>query len=187
MKRGWFLLLALSVGMNAGLLCVQLAGRERIRHEARFMRPPPPGAGLEPERAAAPPPGPARAERLAREHLGRMARHLDLDEKQESAIADLLRNTLPPILAQQEAMHEARGRMADYYAGPGMDPDGFRARARELQRVQARLDSLVAEAMIAEAQLLTAEQRRAYAGVMPWGRPMPPPRAPNIARPGDLE
>ncbi|MBD3335844.1 MAG: periplasmic heavy metal sensor [Candidatus Eisenbacteria bacterium] len=169
MKRGWFFVLAFSLGLNAGLLYVTLAqrGSERDVAPAREARGP---LGERDDRA----PPPEGLARVIRDHLRRMTRDLDLDPQQRSAIAAIHEELLPRIAGQRREMRRLRGEVASLYAREEVTPAEFRAKVRQLSNAQARLDSLVTEAMLAEAALLTPEQRRRYVRHMPWGHPLPP-------------
>jgi Spy/CpxP family protein refolding chaperone len=173
MKRAWFILLALSLGLNAGLLYVVIAARARQAalltefgnrqgrggprwEEGRH----PGGRELDPEG-------------LTRRHLRRMSKRLDLDEQQRQAIAEVMHDYLPRIVEQRRKLHEIRQKIGLQFAVPALDPMGFRTAVERLNQEQARLDSLVMESMLAEAALLTPEQRSRYAETLPWG---PPPR-----------
>ena len=72
-------------------------------------------------------------------------------------------------------MEDLRKALAGRFEGPEFDSAEFRALSSRLSEAQARLDTLVTEAMLGEAAVLTDEQRQKYAGEMPWGRRGPPP------------
>jgi len=158
MKRIWFLVLAVSIGLNAGLL---------------FMAQNRPGPA--PGRHRPPPPGHFDA-RLD-EHLRRMSKSLGLDETQRAGVEAVHRELLPKISEQHGRMEDLRKSIATHYEGPDFDPAKFRALAESLRETQARLDALVTEAMLGEAAVLTPDQRRKYAREMPWGRRGAPPPA----------
>lgn len=117
-----------------------------------------------------------------------MTAHLGLDETQRAAIAAVLEEYMPRILAQREQVHDARRDLAAGYSDTEMDAARFRTLVQRLSAAQAALDSLAAEAMLGEAAVLSPEQRRSYVTVTPWGRlaarppPPPPPPAPGPHR-----
>jgi Spy/CpxP family protein refolding chaperone len=176
MKRLWFIILALSLGLNAGLLFVAFSGRGQ---ERGFF------AGRNQEREHA---GPRRPEggrrggrhvdpdQLSHRHVARMTRHLGLDKNQREAMAEILGSYMPRILAQQQRLNGIRMRIGTHYSATEMNPAEFRNLVQELNEEQTRLDSLVMESMLAEAAFLTPEQRGKYARTLPWERPMGPPR-----------
>jgi len=189
MNRFWFVLLALSLGFNAGLVYVQHGARSDARRFAdeRPLSGPPgeprgraPLSGPEDRRPRRGPPEPPPPEELIEHHLRRMADRLDLDAAQRRDITDVLAKVLPEIARQRQAIDRAREAVADYYGSPTFDEDTFRRLGRKLRDAQSRLDSLVTEAMLGEAALLTTEQRQRYVHEMPWSGPGgPPPRAPR--------
>jgi Spy/CpxP family protein refolding chaperone len=156
MKRTWFLVLALSVGLNAGLVYMTVSSPGSAPGS---NRPPPPG----------------HFDTLLEDHLKKMTQSLGLAEKQRDAIAAIHRELLPKISEQHRAMEALRQAIATHYEGPDFDAAAFRKLARNLSEAQARLDALVTEAMLGEANLLRPDQRRKYAREMPWGRRGAPP------------
>ena len=171
MRVTLFVLLALSLGLNAGMLY------QRLQHPPPFgpQRPPPKGKG------------PEVPTDFLDHHLLRMTEDLQLDEAQQRALTDLLEEQIPPILAQQEHLRVARRSLGGLYISEELEPNAFRAQVRRLSEAQAELDRLVGEVMIEEASLLSYEQRRRYFIDMPWGKgpvgqppgkgpPPPPPK-----------
>jgi hypothetical protein len=175
MKRIWFLVLALSLGLNAGMLYVSLShqggkmGTERDK-PGRDDK----GNPGESERERQPERAPGDFEAVIRSHLDRMTRDLHLDGRQRSAIAAVHERLLPRINEQRREMDSIRVDVASQYARPTVEPLEFHRIVRRLSSAQARLDSLVTEAMLGEAAVLTFDQRQAYLREMPWGNPMPP-------------
>jgi Spy/CpxP family protein refolding chaperone len=164
-NRVWFLILALSLGLNAGLLYVQTAG-ERPTPDS----PPTP----RPHEV-----GPDRFDDLIQNHLERMSEGLQLNEDQSRRLQAVHRNLLPRMASASRELDGLRRAVGDQYGSPEMDPDRLRGSVQHLNRVQASLDSLVVEAMLAEAAVLSPEQRARYARGMPWGRSGPPPPRPR--------
>jgi len=173
-RRGWFVLLALSLGLNVGLLYTTLADAARRREPvplAPFVGAPPrpidgpPGAepGLEPH-------CPALCEPMMRRRLGGLASRLDLDEGQQETLGGILRQAYPQILALRESVAAARRTLQVAYARPMIEPGAIRRLTQEINLAQARLDSLVAETMLREASVLTADQRARYFQRMRWGQ-----------------
>ena len=184
MKRAWFLAFALSLGLNAGLLYVSLShrgddggsgGRPRTREDQG-------GRGEDQREQPDQPPGDF--ESVIRRHLDKMTRDLQLDQRQRSAIAKVHEGLLPLIISERRDMEALRREVASRYAGPTIDGSEFRSLVQQISRRQARLDSLVTEAMLGEADCLTHDQRQKYVREMPWGSPMPPPDRPAGDRPG---
>jgi len=184
MKRVWFVLLALSLGLNAGLIYTVIAHhrapapRDFEELGAPPDRPGPRGARRGPHRGPDRPAGAGFAQR----RLDRMAKWLDLDATQQAAMGAIFEESMPRVLAQRDAVQAARRRAAAQYLKPAVDPDSVRIAVRQLTAAQTALDSLVAETMSREAALLSPEQRARYFTAMPWGErggpehePPPPP------------
>ncbi len=170
MKRAWLLVLAVSLGLNAGLLFMTLG-------KGRPGPVPAPGDHR--------PPSVERPETLLREHLLRMTESLGLDETQRAAVENVHRDLLPKIGEQFRLLGELRRSIADHYASSEFDAAQFKDLARSLSETQARLDSLVTEAMLGEAAVLTSDQRAKYAREMPWGRRGEPPPGQDRERRGE--
>ena len=176
MKRGGVIFLAISVGFNIGLLVIQLSeGRGPGRpHEQSFPHP----QRADPQgrlHEFGQPPSQDVNEIIGR-HLKGTTEHLQLNDNQKAAIEDGLRDILPLILSKQQQAHEARRALAEHYSSPDISPGQFRALIANINHAQAQIDSLAGEAILAESQVLTPEQRQRYFPVMPWRRPGPPPR-----------
>lgn len=184
MRRVGFVLLALSLGLNAGLLYTVIAHRHaRGPRDVEHLGPPPDRPGPRGERRGPRGGGPSPdALPFAQRRLAHIADWLELDATQREAMRASLDASLPRVLAQRDAVRAARRRAAAQYLKPVVDPDSVRIAVRRLTAAQAALDSLVAEAMSREAKLLTPEQRARYFTAMPWGErvgpehePPPPP------------
>ncbi len=185
MKRGWFIVLLLSLGMNAGVLYTLLSERTRsVPPPPRFFHP---GRGPFHGEERFPPgrrPRPI-LKRMLEKRMGRMAERLDLDDVQRATLADLLDRMLPRIFDERERTESAREEIRALYELENVDPDAVREAVSRLNDAQSRLDSLVAETMLLEASILTPEQRKKYAGALPWGLPGGPggPHPPKKSRP----
>jgi len=160
MKRFWLLVLAVSVGLNGGLL-YRILSQENARPDRDHVaRPPPPEPDLE---------------SVLENHLRRMTASLGLDEQQRAAIETVHEKRLPGILAERRILDDLRREIANHYARPEIDSEEFLSLVRRLGEAQSRLDAHVTEAMLGEAAVLTFEQRKKYAREMPWGPPKPRP------------
>jgi Spy/CpxP family protein refolding chaperone len=172
MRRGWFLLLALSLGLNAGLAYTVIAQRHVLRSAGPM--PPMMGPGGAPGPEGPDHPGemmhpPADMQAMARQRLERVSRWLDLDDRQSRGLGAVLEDAMPRIMSQRDSVRAARRRAAAEYLEPVIDPERVRIAVRRLNTAQAQLDSLVSETMSREAALLTPEQRARYFAAMPWG------------------
>lgn len=181
MKRMWFLLLFLSLGLNAGLLHVVLSRPDTpastVRERPRVPRGGP--AGPEENEGRIPRPDPERLERILSKRLDHMSRNLELDPGQHAKVEAILRETLPLILAEQRQVWDVRRAMRRSYQEGEFDPAGIRLELRRMHAAQERLDSLVILSMTREASLLTPEQRRRYLDAMPWHHPLEHSRHPG--------
>jgi hypothetical protein len=164
MSRKWFLALALSLGLNGGMFWVQLSSRGG-------PLPRPPWAESRRFRGERRPPRPPDPARLVTLHLKRMDERLELAAGKRAEIETLLREALPRVVEGHERVREAREAITDAYRSDSLDDARFRDLVRALNGRQTTLDSATAELMLAEARLLTPEQRERYAGFLPWGGP----------------
>lgn len=166
-KRIIYLLLAVSLGLNVGVITTTLVHRKAGPPPG----PPPGGGGQHPGQH----PDPAR---LVEDQVRGMTRHLDLTDDQQQAIRTVLERHAEEMIELQIAAADAGRRLVDAYAAPGFDPDAFRQLTAETSAARSRLDSLSAVVLVAEAALLTPEQRVMFSKVAPTihSRPQPPPR-----------
>jgi Spy/CpxP family protein refolding chaperone len=158
MRRLPYLVLALSLGLNAGLIYVTLNGGDT-------RTPPMHGAGRPRHEPARDP------ELLVAQHVERMSEDLSLSSEQQETIRTTLLRWMPEILAQQRRIGDLRRSIVDLYVESELDSGRFQAVVARLSEAQARLDSLATAAMLGEAEILTREQRTRYVHHMPWGRP----------------
>lgn len=165
MKTTWILvcLLLVSVGLNAGLaLRLGQAGPP-----PGWSPPGPPGDGPD----APPDPADPRTRRLMRERLERLSAALDLTPQQLEAFVAVHEASGPRFFANRSAVSKLRRELRDLALAPDLDRAAVLARQQQLSALQAQLDSVVVETMLAEVRLLTPEQRERYRNVMPWGEP----------------
>jgi Spy/CpxP family protein refolding chaperone len=178
-KKIIYLLLAVSLGLNIGVIATTL-----IHQTAGPPEGPRPGPG--PGQRGGPGPGqqpdPAR---LVENHLQGMTRHLDLSSEQQQEIRTVLERFAPQLTKFQTEAADAGGRLAGAYADAVFDPERVLMLTRETSAARARLDSMSAVMLVAEAAVLTPEQRRKYAETAPTihsnpqrppGQGGPPPR-----------
>ncbi|MBP6874543.1 MAG: periplasmic heavy metal sensor [Candidatus Eisenbacteria bacterium] len=182
MRRGWYLLLALSLGLNAGLLYTTLSARDLPARHSEFDRAP--GPGLPPMEGGGHPPGCPQAMSgalpgepacaacapMINDRLKNMESVLALNEAQREGMRKTLDEMLPRILAERDAVRKIRGSVQEEYSKSAIDAEAIRGLIAQLAASQARLDSLTAETILRESALLTREQRLEYFGSMPWER-----------------
>ncbi len=179
MRRGWYFLLALSLGLNAGLLYTTLSARDLPAWHSELDRAPGPGhppmeggghpAGCPQAMSGALPGEPACAP-MINDRLKNMESVLALNEAQREGMRKTLDEMLPRILAERDAVRKIRGSVQGEYSKSAIDAEAIRGLIAQLAASQARLDSLTAETILRESALLTREQRLEYFGSMPWER-----------------
>jgi uncharacterized membrane protein len=170
MNRIALLLLAVSLGLNAGLLYVRLAER--------------PAQGTErPDRLPAPrrasPPAP---EVVVQDHLLAMTRHLTLSQEQQRSIRAVLDEHMPMMMELLRRGDEANRRISEAFAAPEFDTERFKILVQEASQARARADSLSAVMLLGEAAVLTAQQRIKYAEIAPTVHANPPRKPPPPRR-----
>jgi Spy/CpxP family protein refolding chaperone len=164
MKRGWFIILALSLGLNAGLLYVQMS--KKADEPRRGFRQESPRRPMDVTGPIGHPDGPAG---FIRDRLGRVGDRLDLSEEQIESMAAILNEVMPELLEGREAIHDLRMEMREEYLKPDVDAERIQLLRRETAAAQSRLDSIMVDTMLKEAEVLTPEQREAYFQLMPFG------------------
>ncbi len=176
-KKIIYLVLAVSLGLNAGIIAMTLIDRMTTEDHG-----PPPGPG---GRVVHDRPGPPDPGKLVEEHLLGMTRHLDLDAEQQEAIRTVMESYAPQLVIFQREVAETGRRLAEAFAAPSFDPVQFQQLTAEASAARSRLDSLSAKMLAAEAAVLTQEQRVKFAEVAasvhinpqrPLGKDGPPPR-----------
>lgn len=168
MKRFLFLLLSLSLGLNAGLLYVRYVTEVHPR--------PLTGApGPQGFHRSAPPP-----EVVIKEQLAAKTRHLGLSPAQQDTFEYIMEKHLPAMVELREKAQNSNRMMAEVYANVPFDEVEFLGLMSETSRARSRADSLSALILAEEASVLTDEQRRLFADESPMAQPEgdrpPPPR-----------
>ncbi len=161
-KRVLYTLLAVSIGLNLGMIGTTVA--------YRTSRPAPPSPG--PADRAGP-------EKFVEEHVAGITNHLGLDAEQSGAVREILERRVSELMRMRERAELATRRLSDGFAAPEFDSDLFLQLSRDANRAKADVDSIAALILVEEAAVLTPEQRRRFAEVAPeiHGRPFtPPPR-----------
>lgn len=170
MKRLMVILLLLSVGLNVGLFLRVSGDRDdRPWAEDRGPRVGPgegPGDGFGEGR------GEGRGQGRDGRRPGAEARYegLDLTDEQHDR-----------LMALREVRHETAGRrrtemrelfdtMQDLLLAEALDREAVDEVRRRMAVARAEIDSLVAEQLIRELEIMTPEQRARYLERMPWDR-----------------
>ncbi len=167
MRRGWLLLLLLSVGLNIGLgyavLSRRASGEGTGTFPARYVR----DRTYAPEDTAA-------FRHVMQRRFSHVARRLGLSPEVRQELWQSRLATAPHIMAQQRAVREARRRLHEAFSADPVEPDSVRLRLHELGNAQAALDSLVSASLLHDLKLLPPEQRQQYLDLMPWDHHGPP-------------
>ncbi len=148
MNRKWMFVLALSVGLNAGLIYREVSESRR--------RPP------EREKPT--------ADRIIERRLAQLTGRLTLDLDQQARVRAVLEEYVPQVMAHGDSVEQVRSRLAAAYGDSVVDAGRVRALRARMNRVQAEADSLMSESLLREAELLTPAQRVDYAKILPWRR-----------------
>jgi Spy/CpxP family protein refolding chaperone len=112
------------------------------------------------------------------DHVQGITRHLELDSEQQQAIRTVMERHALQLVRFQEDVDTRGRRLADAYGASTFDAERFRQLTTEASTARSRLDSLSAVMLVAEAAVLTPEQRRKFAEVAPTihSHPQQPPR-----------
>jgi Spy/CpxP family protein refolding chaperone len=158
-KRIIYLLLAVSLGLNVGVIATTLV--HRTAGPATGPRPGPGGIGG-PRPGQQPDPA-----RIVEEHVRGMTRHLDLDAEQQQAIRAIMEHHTPELIRLQRGANEAGRLLTEAYAAPHFNTEGFLRLTAEASAARARLDSLSGQMLASEAAVLTPQQRLQFSAVAP--------------------
>jgi Spy/CpxP family protein refolding chaperone len=179
-KKKWllYLLLALSLGLNAGLLTMDFCGYghygrnawahrmwDRLRGVTHTRRPPKPPSAAE----------------MIEKRLRDYTEVLNLDESQQQAVREVLQDVIPQGHVLMKKMGENRRSLRKEFAKPDPDPERMRAIAQEWDRLLEQNDELLMRSMLREMEIFTPEQRERYATSRMWIFGGPPPK--SVQRP----
>lgn len=175
MKKGWALILLISVGLNLGLgyrlLVGGPAGREpRGAFPAGQRLRPPRDAGIPPDAPRFGPEDPERWRDFLQVRLAMLAERLDLSPQQQQAFEQSQSAAAERVGPQLQLVREARRALHRLTLTADAPPESLRLAIRRVALRQAVMDSLVTETLLAELQVLSPEQRRIYMTLMPLGR-----------------
>jgi len=162
MKKVWVLVLLISLGLNLGLAMRLLRADDRLPAEA------PRSLGQEEGRGIGRWAGrdsTARG-RMFDRRLEHLAGILDLRPVQRETFIRVQRETGRLLMAQRVAIGQKREALFDLISAPDIDREQVQRALAELGEGQAVLDSLVAETMIQEMEVLDPGQRARYLQMM---------------------
>jgi len=151
-KRGWFLLLALSVGLNAGLLYEEFQdAHSHSRRESRSYK---------------------TVSHNEQDIIRRRMEQLDdlgLSSDQKARLEGVLNEFVPRIASANREYERLRDEIARESAGESVDVVRLRGLLSDLNTSHATRDSLSAESLQREAEVLDAEQLRSFTHMMTRG------------------
>jgi Spy/CpxP family protein refolding chaperone len=161
MKRGWLIVLLLSLGLNLGLGLNAL--REPSPESAPQFR--------EPQEAG--PEAPidhGQVEHHLKRRIDRMSARLDLSDDQRDSLWRLHLSDGQEIIMRRRELQQARTDLHQLFTLAQPNLADIQAAQHRISSLQASLDSLVVRVMFHERALLTPEQRQAYRGFFPKGQ-----------------
>ena len=166
MKKSWLLVLLISVGLNLGLGIRLLGdrggpgGRAEFRQNREFRG--------ERERWAAHD-SVARKKMFTR-RLDHMADGLDLSPEQREAFGKVHLDTGRLLMRKRVLIGEKRDLLHSLVTDEQIDRESIHAAIADLGQEQAVLDSLVAETMLQEMEVLEPDQRARYLELLSFRR-----------------
>jgi Spy/CpxP family protein refolding chaperone len=163
MRRGWLLVLLLSLGVNVGL---GIATLQRNRQASALT--PAVAVGADQPGISTAPDDTAAAAAQADRRLRQLVDRLHLDAQQGRKFSRIHHEAISRIRERQQEVRQARWQLHRLYLAGGASPDSVRQSVALLTAAQGRLDSLVAETLLQEMALLAPEQRGEYLRMMPW-------------------
>ncbi|MEN8006182.1 MAG: periplasmic heavy metal sensor [Candidatus Krumholzibacteriota bacterium] len=166
MKKGWVLVLLISLGLNLGLGVRLLGDRggadrcpdSRLVGEIRGPR----GRWAKQDSVA--------RKKMFTRRLERIADALGLDPEQREVFREVHMKTGRMLMQKRVLIAEKRGLLHTLVTSERIDQDGIREAIAELGRQQAVLDSLVAETVLQEMEILEPGQRARYLELLPFDK-----------------
>ena len=158
-----YLLLAVSIGVNAGLIITTQQHRSLPSHPEPPTGPREPGPGHRPNPA-----------QLIEDHIQGVTHHLDLTPDQQVALRTVLGKHTPELIVRQRLAAEAGARLSDAFAATVFVADHFQQLTTEASVARASLDSISAIMLVDEAAILTLKQRIRFSEVAPTIHSNPP-------------
>lgn len=183
MKRMIWLLLLLSLGLNLGLGYRlmksdapeghRFPGRDKGKWmQDRSTRWNGPGAKMWDSRSDS-----THWRQAMSRRLSHIAQRLELTPDQVAALESVQQENLQALFGYRLEVEEARAQLHDVIAAGTVDGDQVRSAIKEIGLRQARLDSLLTEAILVEMEILDQDQRGRYLQLLPVLRGEGPGRA----------
>lgn len=162
MKKGWVLVLLVSLGLNLGLGLRLLGdrrgpdprGSSRLDREARLTH----GRWADQDTTA-------RKKMFAR-RMEHIAERLELSAGQREVFREVHQETGRVLMQKRVLISEKRDLLHTLVTSDEVDQERIRGAIRELGQEQAVLDSLVAETVLQEMAVLNPDQRARYLEIL---------------------
>ena len=157
MSRGWFILLAVMVGLKAALLYGTFVHKhehgERAGMASRW-------GGM--DRGERGMDGGQRHERRLERHLRRMTHELGLEDAQREQIRTIRLSSFEQLTALRESTRERRHEIRNLLQAAELDSGRIRELSASLHEAMGQLETIATNNFIREAAVLTPEQRENY-------------------------
>jgi len=163
MKRGWFIILLLSLGLNVGL------GLNVFRRPSSPPKPLPKDAPRSEQGFA----GREDARAFVRHRLDRLTQELDLTQDQQDQLLAIHLDAGDKIRKGRMAKVEAREKLHEAYTAEEPNICQIHMIQREMSAIQTEMDSTIVDIIFKERDILTAEQRQKYRAMFPGERKAP--------------
>ena len=111
-----------------------------------------------------------RMREMGRRRMERIRTKLDLSAEQAAALQANQERAVGRLAGKRGEIEEIRTRIRFLMGSDAVDREAVRAAHSELGRKQAELDSLVAEFVLDDLQVLTPDQREGYLRLHPFGQ-----------------
>lgn len=164
MKKGWMFLLLISLGLNLGL------ASRLVRPGQEAALPGPGGGAGGGPRWERPAPGDTTA---WRQFMGRrvdhLAERLELSPEQVVHFRETHRATGQAMRLKRREVSQARKMLGELMAAETIDRPAVRRAMAEMGRRQVAMDSLAAETLLGELDILDPDQRVRYLDFLPEG------------------
>jgi len=166
-KKGWMLVLLISLGLNVGL------GLRMVRqgHQAALLGQ---GAGGSQQRGGQRWERPAPSDTTAwRQFMGRridqLTLRLDLRPEQVDAFKATQQKSGRLMRQKRRELFQTRTRLQELMVGEGVNRPDVRRMMVEMAHRQVQMDSLAAEILLSELDILDSDQRVKYLDFLPDG------------------
>ena len=166
MKRAWMLILLVSLGLNVGLAIKVFTG-SADGHD-RFDRSRWRDSRVE-DRHWPAPGDTATWRKLGMKRAERVKERLDLTSEQATSFSANQQRAMMDLGARRKVIDGVKNEIRDLMAAPEIDREAVQAAHSRLGALQAEFDSLVANYVLNDLEILTPGQREEYLRMHPFG------------------